>query len=455
MGVPAAERAEAMESLDAPDFELPDIEGETFQFSSIGKRKKLVVTWASWCGCRYDLPAWQQLAEELRPEGLDIVSVAMDDSAAAAKEWVDAAEPRPTFPVLYDREHLLGELYGITNVPSVVWIDEDDRIVRAPVIAPGDDEFKAFTNIDSSVHHDQLRQWVRHGDVPEDETEVRGPSAGADRGGAAGAARAPGGCRARAGRTARGSRAPLRPRLRARADGFHHSARNAALAGRRPVRRTVLRLLRRVAGRGPTRYRLRGRCLDEQSLTISQRGATFRADTSMSCGTRSHGGGSNGCSGARHLLAGRIRLHLALPARGGGDRLDRVAVLLQLRPGAGVRRDGGRGPQQRDRQARVARVVVVPVGRSGHRGHRSAHPRFPAHRRRQLAALGHGLLQVPARHQHRHRHPARAHDVRERVGDHLARTRRSSSPTPATCRRVAKRTRAPPPRAARRSWRHG
>jgi len=173
IGIPAAERAEAMESLDAPDFELPDIEGETFQFSSIGKRKKLVVTWASWCGCRYDLPAWQDLAEELRPEGLDIVSVAMDDNAAAAREWVDAADPKPTFPVLYDREHLLSELYGITNVPSVVWIDEEDRVVRAPVIAPGDDEFKDFTNIDSTVHHEQLRAWVRTGEVPEGEDDVR------------------------------------------------------------------------------------------------------------------------------------------------------------------------------------------------------------------------------------------------------------------------------------------
>jgi peroxiredoxin len=173
IGVPAAERVAAMESLDAPDFELPDVEGGTFQYSSLGKRKKLVVTWASWCGCRYDLPAWQELAEELRPEGLDIVSVAMDDSAAAAKEWVDAADPQPTFPVLYDREHLLSELYGITNVPSVVWIDEDDHIVRAPVIAPGDDMFKDFTNIDSTVHHEQLRRWVREGAIPDDEDGVR------------------------------------------------------------------------------------------------------------------------------------------------------------------------------------------------------------------------------------------------------------------------------------------
>ncbi len=173
IGLPAAERAASMKSLQAPDFELPDIEGESFRLSSLGRRKKLVVTWASWCGCRYDLPAWQQLADELRPEGLAVVSVAMDDSAAAAKEWVDAADPKPTFPVLYDREHLLGELFGITNVPSVVWIDEDDHVVRAPVIAPGDDEFRDFTNIDSAVHHDQLRAWVRTGDVPEVEEAVR------------------------------------------------------------------------------------------------------------------------------------------------------------------------------------------------------------------------------------------------------------------------------------------
>ncbi len=173
LGVPAAERVAAMESLEAPDFELPDVDDRPFRFSSLGARKKLVVTWASWCGCRYDLPAWQQLAEELGPEGLDVVSVAMDDSAAAAREWVDAVDPRPTFPVLYDREHLLSELYGITNVPSVVWIDEDDRIVRAPVIAPGDDQFKDFTNIDSTVHHDQLRAWVRTGEVPDDEAQVR------------------------------------------------------------------------------------------------------------------------------------------------------------------------------------------------------------------------------------------------------------------------------------------
>jgi hypothetical protein len=45
--------------------------------------------------------------------------------------------------------------------------------VRAPDIAPGDDMFREFTAIDSSVHHDQLRAWVRDGVLPSDADGVR------------------------------------------------------------------------------------------------------------------------------------------------------------------------------------------------------------------------------------------------------------------------------------------
>ena len=103
----------------------------------------------------------------MSPQGLAVVGVAFDDSVAAAQEWIDAAVPRPAFPMLLDRELLLSELYGIYNVPTVIWIDEDNRIARSPVIAPGDDMFRDFTNIDSAVHHDQLRAWVATGALPD------------------------------------------------------------------------------------------------------------------------------------------------------------------------------------------------------------------------------------------------------------------------------------------------
>ena len=42
--------------LHAPDVTLPQLDGTPFTLSEVGKKKKALVTWASWCGCRYDLP---------------------------------------------------------------------------------------------------------------------------------------------------------------------------------------------------------------------------------------------------------------------------------------------------------------------------------------------------------------------------------------------------------------
>ena len=55
----------------------------------------------------------------------------MDASgAAAAGPWLAKAEPQ--HPALIDRAHVLGALFGIVNVPSGVWIDEQGTIVRPP-----------------------------------------------------------------------------------------------------------------------------------------------------------------------------------------------------------------------------------------------------------------------------------------------------------------------------------
>ena len=83
-------------------------------------RKKLLVTFSSWCGCRYDLPGWQALHDELHRFGFTVVAVAIDDSADDVRPFVEGI----TMPVLYDPNHVLTELYAISNVPTVVWIDE-------------------------------------------------------------------------------------------------------------------------------------------------------------------------------------------------------------------------------------------------------------------------------------------------------------------------------------------
>jgi tetratricopeptide (TPR) repeat protein len=71
---------------------------------------------------------WQALHEELEPLGLTVVTVALDLDPDKASPWITAAAP--THPSLIDSAHRVDELFGISNVPMAVWIDETCTLVR-------------------------------------------------------------------------------------------------------------------------------------------------------------------------------------------------------------------------------------------------------------------------------------------------------------------------------------
>jgi hypothetical protein len=71
---------------------------------------------------------WQALHEELEPLGLSVVTVALDFDPEKARPWIDAAGA--THPSLIDADHRVDELFGISNVPMAVWIDETGTLVR-------------------------------------------------------------------------------------------------------------------------------------------------------------------------------------------------------------------------------------------------------------------------------------------------------------------------------------
>ena len=48
LGTGAAQRADALSSLEAPDFELPDLDGRMHRLSDYRGRRVFLVAWASW-----------------------------------------------------------------------------------------------------------------------------------------------------------------------------------------------------------------------------------------------------------------------------------------------------------------------------------------------------------------------------------------------------------------------
>lgn len=169
VALPAELRRQALEDLRAPTFELPDVDGTLHTLGEWAGKKKALVTFSSWCGCRYDLPGWQALHDELAPEGFTVVAVAIDHSADDVRPWTEGI----TMPVLYDPNHVLTESYAISNVPTVIWIDEEDTIARPNGLAFGSDIFADVTGVESGPHLDEIRRWATEGTLPVSEEHAR------------------------------------------------------------------------------------------------------------------------------------------------------------------------------------------------------------------------------------------------------------------------------------------
>jgi hypothetical protein len=110
---------------------------------------------------------WQALYEELGEQGLLPITVALDQCAADARPYIEKASPG--HPSLIDTEHVLAHRYAMINVPTVVWIDEEGRIVRPSTAEYGSDIFLQFHGRESGPFLDAVRAWVRDGSIHRDE----------------------------------------------------------------------------------------------------------------------------------------------------------------------------------------------------------------------------------------------------------------------------------------------
>lgn len=153
-----------LRSAMAPDFALKDRSGKTVRLSDFRGKKVMLVTWASWCGCRLDVAAWQPIYEELRSKNFELISVAQDTAGeAAAGPILDAA--KVSYTALIDTQHRISSLYNFVNVPSAAWIDEEGRIVRINEGTYAKMHKLGAMTIGTDDFTPALRDWVAKGDA--------------------------------------------------------------------------------------------------------------------------------------------------------------------------------------------------------------------------------------------------------------------------------------------------
>ncbi|MFN8052691.1 MAG: TlpA disulfide reductase family protein [Acidimicrobiales bacterium] len=147
----------------APDVVLTGLDGRPHALFEQAAPKTMVVAFSSWCGCRYDLPGWKALRDELADPDFAVVAVAIDESTEDVAPWAADVD----YPVLVDTDRAFADAYGLTNVPAVIWLDEERRVVRQPSVEFSDDLFTEVHGVESGPHLDAVRRWVRDGVEPE------------------------------------------------------------------------------------------------------------------------------------------------------------------------------------------------------------------------------------------------------------------------------------------------
>ncbi len=145
----AAEQApgENTAAVKAPDFSLPDLEGNTVKFSDFKGKVVLVDFWATWCGpCKMEIPHLVALHREYRDRGFEVIGIALDNGGAEVVEPF-ARKNAISYSVVIGNREVATAFGGLTAIPTAFLIDKSGHIVQ---------KFVGYT--DRAVFEEQIKQ---------------------------------------------------------------------------------------------------------------------------------------------------------------------------------------------------------------------------------------------------------------------------------------------------------
>ncbi|MCG2614460.1 AhpC/TSA family protein [Terrimonas sp. NA20] len=130
-----AQRAQAASWIgkEAPDFELPDVNGTPVKLSSFRGKYVLVDFWASWCGpCRAENPAVVQAFNKFKGRNFTVLGVSLD-RPGQKENWLQAIkDDKLNWTQVSDLQFwssaVVG-LYHFDGIPFNILVDPQGRVV--------------------------------------------------------------------------------------------------------------------------------------------------------------------------------------------------------------------------------------------------------------------------------------------------------------------------------------
>lgn len=123
----------------APAFKAKTIEGKAVAFPGDYKGKVVLIDfWATWCPpCRIEVPHLAEAYEKLHKDGLEMVSISLDESRGISDGNVAAfaKKSKMNWAHVYADVQEIAEKYQIRGIPAAFLVDGDS----GKILAMGDD----------------------------------------------------------------------------------------------------------------------------------------------------------------------------------------------------------------------------------------------------------------------------------------------------------------------------
>ncbi len=106
----------------APDFTLPALGGKSLSLSQYKGQVVMINFWATWCGpCRQEMPLLDAMYKKYKAMGFTLIGVNVEPDSKAAEEFLRKLPV--SFPVAFDAESKVSQLYNVQGMPSTVIVD--------------------------------------------------------------------------------------------------------------------------------------------------------------------------------------------------------------------------------------------------------------------------------------------------------------------------------------------
>ena len=115
----------------APDFSLPDLDGQAYRLSQFRDQVVILDFWATWCGpCKLAMPLVNKVHLEYQDKGLVVLGINLEgrDKSQRVKQFIEEAGHR--FVILQGGMMGVGvdQVYGVTGIPTTFVIDKQGII---------------------------------------------------------------------------------------------------------------------------------------------------------------------------------------------------------------------------------------------------------------------------------------------------------------------------------------